>query len=67
MEKPASAYGFLAYLCYELGKLEEALEYIKTTLSLPDAPTDGQLNRLRQAVQEGIRDREAAKNGTRNT
>lgn len=67
LEKPASAYGFLAYLCYELGKLEEALDCIRTTLSLPDAPTDGQLNRLRQAVEEGIRDREAAKNGTRNT
>jgi len=67
LEKPASAYGFLAYLCYELGKLEESLDCIKTALSLPDAPTDGQLNRLRQAVEEGIRDREAAKNGSRTT
>lgn len=65
LEKPASAYAFLAYLCYELGKLEEALDCIKVALSLPDAPTDNQLTRLRQAVEEGIRDREAAKNGTR--
>lgn len=67
LEKPASAYSFLAYLCFELGKLEEALDVIKQTLALPDAPTDGQLNRLRQAVEEGIRDREAAKTGTRAT
>lgn len=67
LDKPASVHSFLAYLCYELGKLEEALDCIKTALSLPDAPTDGQLKRLRQAVEEGIRDREAAKNGTRTT
>ena len=67
LEKPAATYSFLAYLCYDLGKFEEGLEVINTALSLPDAPKDGQLTRLKEALEEGIRQREAAKNGPRVT
>jgi tetratricopeptide (TPR) repeat protein len=67
LEKTASTYSFLGYLCYELGKFEEGLEVIKTAVSLPDAPKDGSLDRLKTALEEGVLQREAAKHGTRSS
>jgi hypothetical protein len=67
LERPSTTYSFLAYLCYDLGKFEEGLEVINKAMSFSDAPTDGQLNRLKAALEEGIRERELAKNGVRTT
>lgn len=59
LDKPGAVYYFKAYICYELQKYEEALESINTAADLQDEE-DPQLPRLRQAIQEAIKDRQAA-------
>jgi hypothetical protein len=56
-----AVYSFLSYLCYELGKLEEALEVIAEAMKLPGASEDNQMPRLRQAIEDALNQREAAK------
>jgi len=63
LDKPGAAYSFLAYVCFELGKLEEALEVINLAMEIPGSENDAQLPRLRQAIEDALREREAAKAG----
>ncbi|WP_148218101.1 tetratricopeptide repeat protein [Opitutus terrae] len=60
LDKPGGAYGFLAYVAWELGKLEEALAAADKALTFPDAQKDTQLPRLKNAIQDALREREAA-------
>jgi hypothetical protein len=60
LEKPGTVYGFLGYVCWELGKYDEALQAIEKAMASPDAQKDTQLPRLKEAIQEAIRDRESA-------
>ncbi len=61
LDRPLAVYSFLSYLCYELGKLEEALEVIAEAMKLPGASEDQQMLRLRGAIEDALTQREAAK------
>jgi len=63
LDKPGSVNGFKAYVAWELGKLEEALDAINKALASPDAKNDTQLPTLKQAIEEKLREREHAVNG----
>jgi predicted Zn-dependent protease len=65
LERPAAFYGFLGYICWELGKLNEALAAIDKALSFPDAQRDAQLPNLRKAIEDAIQEREAATAGAK--
>jgi predicted Zn-dependent protease len=60
LEKPGSVYYFLAYICFELQKYDEALTAVTKAAEFKDSQ-DTQLPRLRQAIQDAIKEREAAK------
>jgi hypothetical protein len=60
LSKPGAVHAFMGYVCWELGKHAEALESINKALASPDTKNDKQLPQLKQAVEEAIRDREAA-------
>lgn len=59
LTKPVAVYSFLAFMCYELGKYEEGLETISTAIELSGSTPDAQLTRLRQALEDALREREA--------
>lgn len=61
-DKPGSVYSFMAYVCWELNKWNEAKTAVEKALTFPDAQKDAQLPKLKQAIEEAIRDREAATN-----
>lgn len=63
LEKPGAVYGFLAYVCWELDKLPEAVEAVDKALQSPDGAKDTQLPRLKASIEEKLRDREQAKEG----
>jgi len=60
LNKPVAVYSFLAFMCYELGKYEEGLETIDTAIDLNGSTPDPQLTRLRQAMEDSLRDRKEA-------
>lgn len=60
LEKPGAVFGFLGYVSWELGKLQEAIQAIDKAMASPDAQKDTQLPRLKQAVQEALQERDAA-------
>ncbi len=59
LDKPAAVYGFLSYICFELTRFDEALAAANKALALPDSKSDNQLPRLKTAIEEAIREREA--------
>ncbi len=61
LEKPHSAYMFLAYTAFELEKYEEALAAINKTIGSPDGQKDSQAPRLKQAIEDAVKEREAMK------
>jgi hypothetical protein len=61
LEKPGAVYGFLAYVAWELGKLQEAAEAVDKALASEDASRDQQLPRLKTAIEEAIREKEGPK------
>lgn len=61
LEKPHLAYMFLAYTAFELEKFDVALGAIAKAEATPEGPKDGQLKRLKGAIQEAIKERDAAK------
>jgi predicted Zn-dependent protease len=63
LDKPGAVYGFLAYVCWELDKLTEAVESVDKALQFPDGAKDTQLPRLKASIEERLRDREQAKEG----
>ena len=60
LDKPWQAHTFLAYICYELKKLPEALEAINTAMKYPEGVKDGE--RLKKAIEDAIKEREALAN-----
>lgn len=61
LEKPHSAYMFLAYTAFELEKFDEALAAINKTIGSPDGQKDAQAPRLKQAIEDAVKEREATK------
>ncbi len=61
LEKPHSAYMFLAYTAFELEKFDEALAAINQTIGSPDGQKDAQAPRLKQAIEDAVKEREAMK------
>ena len=61
LEKLHSAYMFLAYTAFELEKFDEALVSINKAGETTEGAKDGQTKRLRTAIEEAIKEREAAK------
>jgi len=61
LEKPHSAYMFLAYTAFELEKFDEALAAINKTIASPDGQKDAQAPRLKQAIEDAVKEREAMK------
>lgn len=59
LEKPWQAQIFLAYVAYEQKKLDEALEALNAASQRPEGKKDA--DRLRTAVEDAIREREALK------
>ncbi len=64
LEKPHSAYMFLAYTAFELEKFDVAQSAIAKAEATPEGAKDGQLKRLKGAIEEAIKEREAAKAAT---
>lgn len=62
LDKPGTAHAFMAYVAWELGKLKEALAAAEKALTFPDSQRDTQLPKLKAAIEEAIREREAAGN-----
>jgi len=60
VEKPGSAYVFLAYLAYELKKLDEALDAAQKAVKAD--PNSKDAVRLLDAIKEAIKDRDNQKN-----
>lgn len=60
VDKPGSAYVFLAYLAYELKKLDEALDAAQKAVKAD--PNSKDATRLLDAIKEAIKDRENQKN-----
>ena len=61
LERPGSAYGFMAYLAFDLKRLDEALTAVNKAIEMPDAKSDTQLPQLRGAIQDAINARNAEK------
>jgi tetratricopeptide (TPR) repeat protein len=61
LEKPHSAYMFLAYTAFELEKFEVALAAIAKAEATPEGAKDGQLKRLKAGIEDAIKERDAAK------
>ena len=61
LEKPHSAYMFLAYTAFELEKFDEARAAINQTIGSPDGQKDAQAPRLKQAIEDAVKEREATK------
>lgn len=61
LEKPHSAYMFLAYTAFELEKFDEALAAINKTIASADGQKDAQAPRLKQAIEDAVKEREAMK------
>jgi hypothetical protein len=52
---------FLAYTAFELEKFDEALAAINKTIASPDGQKDAQAPRLKQAIEDAVKEREASK------
>lgn len=65
LDKPGAVYGFLGYVAWELGKLEEAAAAVEKALTSTDSRRDNQLPRLKQAIEEAIRERDATANAAK--
>lgn len=61
LDKPHSAYMFLAYTAFELEKYDDALASINKAGETTDGKKDPQTKRLKTAIEDAIKEREAAK------
>lgn len=59
LEKPGAVYSFLSYVCFELRKFEEALANVEKSMATLESKNDKQLPRLKEAIQEAIKERDA--------
>ncbi len=58
LDKPHVVYQLLAYTAFELGDLDDALKYVKQAEGYPEGKKDAQLPRLRQAIEDAIKERQ---------
>ena len=65
LEKAYSVYNFLAYVDYELTKFDEALVAVDKAIASPGSEHEAQLPRLKQAIEDAIKEREMLKTGNR--
>lgn len=61
LEKPAQVNSFAAYMGFELRLFDEALVFTKKALEFPESKNDGQLARLKTAIEDSIKERELNK------
>ncbi|HND61601.1 MAG TPA: hypothetical protein PLB90_08995 [Opitutaceae bacterium] len=62
LEKPGAVYNFLAYISFELRRYDEALNAVNQAIALTDLSHDSQLPRLKTAIEDAIKERNALKN-----
>ena len=65
LDKPYAVYNFLAYVDYELTKFDEALAAVDKAIASPGSEKDPQLPKLKQAIEEALKEREQLKSGLR--
>jgi tetratricopeptide (TPR) repeat protein len=65
LEKAYAVYNFLAYVDYELGKFDEALVAVDRAIASAGAEHESQLPRLKQAIEDALKERELLKSGQR--
>ena len=58
LDKPHLVYQLLAYASFELEDFEEALKAVKKAEDFPEGKKDAQLPRLRQAIEDAIKERQ---------
>lgn len=56
LEKPSAVYNFLAYIGFELRRYQEALEAVDKAIATADVGADSQLPRLKQAIEDAIKE-----------
>jgi predicted Zn-dependent protease len=64
LDKPGAVYNYLAYIAFELRRYDDALVAVDKAISYSQA-SDTQLLRLKQAIQEALKEQEQLKAGTR--
>jgi tetratricopeptide (TPR) repeat protein len=58
LDKPHVVYQLLSYTAFELGDLDDALKFVKQAEGYPEGKKDAQLPRLRQAIEDAIKERQ---------
>jgi Tfp pilus assembly protein PilF len=61
LERPSAVYNFLAYIGFEQRRYDEALASVNKALAFSDTAHDTQLPRLKQAIEDAIKEREQLK------
>jgi hypothetical protein len=59
VDKPFPLYNFMAYVCWELNKWDEAKAAVEKAMTFPEGKKDQQLPRLKQTIEESIQERAA--------
>ncbi len=65
LDKPYVVYNFQAYVAYELNKFDEALVAVDKAIASPGSEKEPQLPRLKQAIEDALKEREQLKAGLR--
>jgi tetratricopeptide (TPR) repeat protein len=65
LDKAYAVYYFQAYVAYELTKFDEALVAANKGIASPNSEKEVQLPRLKQAIEDALRERAALKSGAR--
>ena len=61
LDKPGAVYNFLAYIGFELRRYDEALDAVDKAIAFTESSHDTQLPRLKQAIEEAIKERNQLK------
>ncbi len=61
LEKPGAVYNFLAYIGFERRRYDEALIAVNKAISYTESSHDTQLPRLKQAIEDAIKERNQVK------
>lgn len=67
LDKAGSVYGFMAYVCFELRKFDEALDAATRALASSDTKSDVQLPKLKTAIEDAIKERNATAESLKKT
>jgi hypothetical protein len=57
----------MAYVCFDLRKFDEALDAATKALASPDSKSDTQLPKLKAAIEDAIKDRNATAESLKKT